>query len=481
MIFTSGEIAATNRSNGVIFTVGEIAAITAGTILGDESAQVAGVSTDSRTIGVGELFVPLVGPRFDGHAYLPQMGAKGVKVILCSSAWVAHNQPPAGTTAVVVSDTLHALGELAAAHRAKHSLTVIAITGSNGKTTTKEILASILGLTGPGLKTIGNLNNLIGLPLMLFQLNSGHRWAILEMGMSEPGEIHRLARIARPQVGTITNVFPAHLESMGSVANVARAKGELFLQLPAEGTAIYNADDPLVASLPTPAGVIRRSFGLNAGEVTAKDVTPHGLDGTDFTLRLTTGEIPVRFKGIGSHLLANALAAAAIAESLGVKAETIRDGLELFRPVDRRFAVERLGDLTLIDDSYNANPASMEAALTTLAEVKGEGRLFAALGEMLELGPDTETLHGELGEKAGKVAWRLYLRGEMAAAVADGARKAGLSPSAIHLGMSHEEIAARILREAEAGDLILVKGSRGMAMERVATIIRDSSHCRKEA
>ncbi len=465
----------------MIFTAAQIATITGGTVRGDEGATVVGVSTDSRTMVAGQLFVPLVGPRFDGHVYIPQVAAKGGTLFLAQSEWAARTPLPTGSTMVVVADTLRALGELASAVRAGCTLTVVGVTGSNGKTTTKEILASILALTGPGVKTQGNLNNLIGLPQTLFQLLPTHRWAVLEMGMSEPGEIDRLAQIARPQVGIVTNAFPAHLESMGSVQNVARAKGELFLRLPAGGTALHNADDPLVAVLPTPPGVIRRSFGLRGGDVTATDLTMHGVDGMEFTLRLAEERIPVRCHGCGRHLLINALAAAAAAEAVGVDGETIRAGLEQFRPGDRRFAMERLGGLTLINDSYNANPASMEAALMTLAEIKGEGRLFAALGDMLELGPEAPELHRQVGEMAGKVSWRLYLVGKLAPHVADGARRGGMNPAAIVVGMSHEEIAADILRLAEPGDLVLVKGSRGMAMERVAIHLREEYHRTKEA
>jgi len=201
----------------------------------------------------------------------------------------------------------------------------------------------------------------------------------------------------------------------------------------------------------------------------------------EFTLHLTTGTIMVRFSACGRHFLANALAAAAAAEALGVDAETIKAGLEQFRPGDRRFVVERLGPLTLINDSYNANPASMEAALTTLAEAKGDGRLFAALGDMLELGSDAERLHDRLGEQAGNVVWRLYLLGEMASVVAAGARRVGLASGSISVGGTHEEIAADILREVEPGDVVLVKGSRGMQMDRVATIIRDRFTFEREA
>jgi len=464
-----------------MFSVSDIAAATGGAIAGRDDGIVTGVSTDSRTIGAGDLFVPLVGPRFDGHTYIAEVADKGVTVVLSGRSWAAAHPLPSGVSAVVVPDTLRALGDLAAAYRTRYSLPVIGVTGSNGKTTTKEILASIMEQAGPGLKTAGNLNNLIGLPLMLFQLKPGHRWAVLEMGMSEPGEIDRLAEIARPQVGIVTNAFPAHLESMGSVENVARAKGELFMRLPPGGTAVYNADDPLIAALPTAYGVVRRSFGLTAGDVTAAGVICHGLDGTSFTLQVAGGSLPVRLHACGRHVLANALAAAAAAEALGVPAETIRAGLERFRPGDRRFVVERIGPLMLIDDSYNANPASMAAALTTLAEVKGEGRLFAVLGDMLELGHESEALHRRLGAQAGTVARRLYLLGGMAPAVAAGARLAGLDSSAIVTGADHEEIVSDIIREALPGDLVLVKGSRGMGMDRLATLLRDRAPIRKEA
>ncbi len=465
----------------MMFSIAQIAAMTGGSIVGPGDSGVTGVATDSRSITPGQLFVPLVGPRFDGHAYLSKMAAKGVTVVLAAGSWAEGNPLPAGVTTVVVPDTLRALGDLAAGYRASFTLPVIGITGSNGKTTTKELLATILELTGPGLKSSGNLNNLIGLPQMLFRLLPSHRWAVLEMGMSEPGEIDRLAEIARPSLGIVTNAFQAHLESMGSIENVARAKGELFLRLPPGGTALYNADDPLVARLPGASGVLRRSFGLVSGEVTASDVTSHGLDGMSFTLHLAQEQLRVRFHACGRHLLANALAAAAAAESLGVGGVTIREGLERFQPADRRFAMERIGKMTLIDDSYNANPASMEAALTTLPEIHGSGRIIAALGDMLELGPETEALHRRLGEQAGRIVQRLYLRGAMAPAVAEGARRAGLPASAIVIASEHDAIASAILHDAKTDDLLLVKGSRGAGMDRVAALIRDHSLLSKEA
>ena len=237
-----------------MFTVTEIAAATGGTVTGSPQGKVSGVSTDSRTVAPGELFIPLKGERFDGHDYLATVFSKGVAVVLAEERRLAGIAVPADATVVAVTDTLRALGDLARAYRRRFSLPVVGITGSNGKTTTKEMLAAILASGGPGLKTSGNLNNLVGLPQMILQLDDVHKWAVFELGMSEFGEIDRLAEIAAPQVGVITNVFPAHLASMGSMAGVARAKGELFLRLKAGATAIFNADDPLVCRSPRAGG-----------------------------------------------------------------------------------------------------------------------------------------------------------------------------------------------------------------------------------
>ena len=457
-----------------MFTIPEIAAATGGRVLGPQDGRVAGVSTDSRTVSAGELFVPLRGERFDGHGFIADVMAKGVGTVLADQAWLAANSVPLGITCIVVPDTLRALGDLAAAWRQRFSLPVIGITGSNGKTTTKEMLAAILAQTGPGLKTAGNLNNLIGLPQMLFRLQPEHCWAVLEMGMSEPGEIDRLAQIAAPGVGVVLNAFPAHLESMGSVENVARAKGELLLRLPDNGCAVYNADDPLVARLPSPPGVQRRAFGLTGGDVRATAIENLGTDGQRFRLHLPAGECTIHLRAFGSHNIHNALAAAAAAHGLGLAPAVIRAGLEAFRPYDKRFQLEQAHGLVLIDDSYNANPASMAAALTTLEGLKGSRRAFVALGDMLELGGDEAALHRDLGIRAARVADRLYLYGQLTGHTAEGALSAGMPETAIVRADSHDTIVIDILARAEAGDFVLVKGSRGMSMERVAEAIRNA-------
>ncbi len=453
-----------------MFDVTEIAAVTGGSIYGAYRGEVSAVSTDSRTVRAGELFVPLRGERFNGHHFIGPVADNGVAVVLADEDLPA--DVASRVTVIRVADTLRALGDLAACFRRRFPISVVGVTGSNGKTTTKEMLATILGQTGPGLKTAGNLNNLIGVPQMLFRLDRCHQWAILEMGMSEPGEIDRLAEIAAPRTGIVLNAFPAHLESMKSVAGVARAKGELLLRLPAGGTAVINADDPLISRQPSAAGVRRLTFGLGEADVRATDIVSLAAEGQRFVLRLDGKSYPILLRSLGKHSVYNALAAAAAAHALGIEPGLIRGGLELFRPFDKRFLLERHGGLILIDDSYNANPASMEAALTTLSDIKGGGRAFVALGDMLELGNEENELHRALGVQAARVADRLYLYGALTAHTAEGALAAGMAGSDVVRVSGHAEIVADIEARAGEGDFVLVKGSRGMRMDRVAEGIR---------
>ncbi|MBI1921217.1 MAG: UDP-N-acetylmuramoyl-tripeptide--D-alanyl-D-alanine ligase [Geobacter sp.] len=455
-----------------MFSVRDIVEATGGVLRGDAGLTVTGVSTDSRSIEAGELLVALRGERFNGHDYIQQTLASGVRAFIVAADWLAKHDKLDGSY-IAVPDTLRALGDLAAWHRRRFDIPVIGITGSNGKTTTKEMLASILEQQGAGLKTSGNLNNLIGMPQMLFRLSSEHKWAVLEMGMSEFGEIDRLAEIAAPGIGIVTNAFPAHLETMGSVEGVARAKGELFQRLPAGGFAVYNADDPLISRLPSPEGVQRISFGLHGADVTAHEIRQDGRRGQRFVLRTGGEETEITLHAFGEHNIYNALAASAAARAVGAGIDAVRAGLESFRPYDKRFQVEELDDLVLIDDSYNANPASMRAALTTLRTLKEECRGIAVLGDMLELGPGSAAAHRELGRLAAECVERLYLFGDMAADVAAGAKVAGLPRGQILVASSHREIVEDLEKSRLPGDCVLVKGSRGMRMETVAIALRE--------
>jgi len=462
-----------------MFSITEIAAATGGRIIGSSDGGVTGISTDSRTLAPGELFVPLRGGRFDGHDFIAPFAAAGGQACLAEESWLLGTELPGIRCCIAVRDTLRALGDLAAAYRRRFDIPIIGVTGSNGKTTTKEMLSAIMATTGDGLKTSGNLNNLIGLPQMLFTLTPGHRWSVLEMGMSEFGEIDRLAEIAAPRIGIITNAYPAHLATMGSVAGVARAKGELFLRLPPGGRAVYNADDPLIAACKTAAGVERIGFGLHGAEVTATGVKSYGTAGQAFTLELFGARAEIMLRAYGRHNIYNALAAAAAADGAGISLDGIVAGLSAFTPYDKRFKLEDLGVIVLIDDSYNANPASVGAALLTLRELKGENRGIAVLGDMLELGAECEAAHRDVGSLAATCVDRLYLYGDMARIVAAAAATAGMSEDEVVVADSREEIVADIIRDHLDGDYIMVKGSRGMRMDLVASALRENFSSRE--
>jgi UDP-N-acetylmuramoyl-tripeptide--D-alanyl-D-alanine ligase len=455
-----------------MFTISEIVAATNGRLIGPATGDVTGVSTDSRTVAPGQLFVPLRGDRFDGHTFIADVAAKGISVLLAEEQWLKNHSTPEHVTCIAVKNTLKALGDLAAAWRLRFDIPTIGVTGSNGKTTVKEMLATILEQTGPGLKTSGNLNNLIGLPQMLFQLQPEHLWAVLEMGMSEPGEIDRLAEIARPRVGIVLNALPAHLQSMGTVEAVAAAKGELLNRITDGGLAVVNADDPRVASLHQNPSARRISFGINRGEVRAKDIETMGLEGQRFLLVTPKGETTIHLKACGRHNIYNALAAAA-ALLEKVDLPVIAAGLESFTPYKGRFQAERLNGITIIDDSYNANPASVKAALETLFQVAAEGHRIAVLGDMLELGKQEIESHKCVGAVAGRNADRLYLMGTlMVKHAAEAASLNEMPEQSIIPCASHKEIADKLYQSLQKDDVILIKGSRGMAMEKVATELK---------
>lgn len=472
-MFTVQQIA--KATGGVVWVRGSRFEVrSGGQTPGVMERQVSGVSTDSRTAAPGQLFIALKGEKFDGHDYLATLFEKGVTVALVEAERVAACAASADAVLIAVPDTLVALGDLARAYRRRFTLPVVGITGSNGKTTTKEMLATILAAQGEGLKTSGNLNNLIGLPQMVFQLNEQHHWAVFEMGMSEFGEIDRLAEIAAPEIGIITNAYPAHLASMGTVAGVAQAKGELFSRLQPGMTAVYNADDPLIAALPTPVGVIRRGFGLHGAEITALAITRCGNQGQRFTLSIGGKSADLQLHAFGQHNIYNALAAAAAADSLGISLETIARGLAAFTPYDKRFKLEDLGSIVLIDDSYNANPASTGAALLTVQGLKGDQRAIAVLGDMLELGEESLSAHRNVGRLAASCVDRLYLYGAMGQTVAVAALEAGMAENEVVCAASQGEIVADIVKDHLDGDYILVKGSRGMKMELISAVLRET-------
>jgi len=442
-------------------------------IQGDPYTPFAGVSTDSRTLRPGELFVALRGEHFDGHRFLPeaiQRGARGGVIEQETGHTV-------DTTVVIIKvrDTLQALGDLAQWWRKRHPIPLVAVVGSNGKTTTKEMAAEILGRKYTVMKNTGNLNNLIGLPLSLLQMSPQDRVAILEMGMNRKGEILRLTQIAAPDRGILTNIGPAHLEGLGSVEGVMEAKGELVEGMVARGVLIFNADDPRVAALSTGFQGDKLSFGIqNTAHWQATDIRTLNTGTVSFQLKGPAGTTPVSLNLMGRHQAYNALAAAAAASSLGIGMEDIKEGLEAVHPPPMRMELVTLGKgIMIINDAYNANPHSMESALRALQEVKGE-RKIAVLGDMWELGDHAPQAHQELGRmvKENKIDL-LFLLGRFAPRVAQGAQEAGMDPRAITIGKDHREVGLRLARTLKKGDWVLIKASRIMRMEEIIQELRD--------
>ena len=454
-------------------TIEEVLRATGGRLLqGEERAFFQGISTDSRMVGEGELFIALKGPRFDGHHFaLKALEKKAGGVVIEEDKtgdirWNGY-RPKA---VIVVKDTLRALGDLARERRRRYRIPVVALTGSNGKTTTKEMISACLETTFPILKTRENLNNLIGLPLTLLNLTEKERVVILEMGMNVPGEIRRLTEIAEPDVGLITNIQIVHLEGVGSLERVREEKGELFRRMRRDGTILVNQNDPHVIDLASEFSGQKITFGVEkSADVMAKEIRLRGAEGTSFNLILEGEEIEVSLPLLGRHFVPNALSAIAVASLFGIEVKKAKEALERFRPFPMRMEIIHLeGGKTLINDAYNANPRSMELALETLAEIKGKGRAIAVLGDMLELGDFTEEAHRQIGEKVEELSIDLLLTmGEKAPLVVESAVRHGFEPKRTRVMESHSEAISILKEVVQEGDWILIKGSRRMAMEKI--------------
>ncbi len=454
-------------------TIEEVLRATGGRLLqGEERAFFQGISTDSRMVGEGELFIALKGPRFDGHHFaLKALEKKAGGVVIEEDKtgdirWNGYRPK----TVIVVKDTLRALGDLARERRRRYRIPVVALTGSNGKTTTKEMISACLETTFPILKTRENLNNLIGLPLTLLNLTEKERVVILEMGMNVPGEIRRLTEIAEPDVGLITNIQIVHLEGVGSLERVREEKGELFRRMRRDGTILVNQNDPHVIDLASEFSGQKITFGVEkSADVMAKEIRLRGAEGTSFKLILEGEEIEVNLPLLGRHFVPNALSAIAVASLFGIEVKKAKEALERFRPFPMRMEIIHLeGGKTLINDAYNANPRSMELALETLAEIKGKGRAIAVLGDMLELGDFTEEAHRQIGEKVEELSIDLLLTmGEKAPLVVESAVRHGFEPKRTRVMESHSEAISILKEVAQEGDWILIKGSRRMAMEKI--------------
>ncbi len=433
-----------------------------GAVLHGEDRGFSRVVTDSRQLRPGDLFVALRGDHFDGHDYVQRAASLGA-----AGALVSHVVDGGGSQLLVEGDTLGALQAYAAIWRKEFALPVIGVTGSSGKTTTKQMLAAVFAQRGPVLATEGNLNNHIGVPLTLLRLRREHLTAVIEMGANHAGEIALLAALAQPGVGIITQAGDAHLEGFGSREGVAKAKGELFAVVAAgKGLSVINADDdyaPLWQQLAQ--GGKRLMFGFDAtADVGAADVTPIAT-GIAFTLRTPEGAARVALNLPGRHNVMNALAAAAAGHALGLTPDQIATGLSQVQPVAGRLNRLRTPEgATLIDDSYNANPTSLKAAMALLGDAPGERRLV--LGEMRELGPDAAAIHQQAGRDAQAAGIdRLYTLGKLPQLAAE-----AFGPNA-HAFDDVDALVAALRKGLDEGVTVLVKGSRGARMERVVAAL----------
>jgi len=447
-------------------------------VQGDAEAEFCGVSIDTRSILPGQLFVAIVGPRHDAHDHIAQaLAAKAAGVVVVRARPLPKDIPPQ-LPVIAVDDTTRALGALGVGHRAGHTGPLVAITGSNGKTSTKEMCAAILSVAAPCLKNEGNLNNQFGLPLTLLRRDAADRSVVVEIGMNHRGEIAALAAIARPTIGVITNVGTAHIEHLGSREEIALEKGDLVAGLDPSGVAVLNADDPFVREQSARTQARCVFFGRDAAaEVRAEGVRHHEGRGIRFDLLTPEGRIAIEMAGLGDTAVQNALAASAAALAAGATLDDIRVGLARYESVGGRLEPIALREgSVLINDTYNANPQSMAVALNILAESQSRDAApdqngvtrIAVLGDMGELGETGSDAHRETGKLAARLGIdHLFALGEHAEEVAEGARSEGMDPRNIHTGSDWHAMGEQVRAQLGARNRVLVKGSRAMRMERI--------------
>ncbi len=451
-------------------TLGQLLQAVDGQLLGefDKNTPIFHVDTDSRDIHPGSLFIPLAGERFDGHAYINaalESGAVG-----CLTQRERESYQP-GKFYVKVSSTQRALRDLAAWYKEQFQIPFVAVTGSVGKTTAKDMLAAVLGVKYKVLKTEGNFNNNIGLPLTLLRLDSSHQVGVVEMGMDKFGEIDYLGGIVKPEVGVITNIGDAHIERLGSRENIFKAKCELLPHIKPDGLLVLNGDDPMLATLRGHAPVQTVFCGQGEGMEYRAQIT--GGDGVSHIhCRLTTPHMDreVCIPALGEHMVYPTLIAAAVAERFGLTADEIEQGIRQFVPTRMRMNILRRGNgIIILDDTYNANPQSMRAAISVLSDSQSSYKI-AVLGDMLELGPFSPALHAEVGEYLGQAGIQcLVAVGEQSAAMAQGARDAGV-PQVLYC-QDKGEAMERLPMLLRGDCTILVKASRGMKMEDITAFL----------
>lgn len=468
-----------NNGHAPQWTVTEILKATGGELLcGDKRRQFAAVSIDSRSISAADLFVSIAGDVHDGHSFIDDVLKKGAAGLIVNrqkakdlpiAQWQMQN-----VACVAVADTTRALGDLAAFHRSRIDVSVVAITGSNGKTTTRQMTSEVVAKKFSTLWTVGNYNNQIGVPLTLLRLTPEHKWAVVELGTNSPGEIARLARICSPDIGVITNIGPAHLEGLGSLDGVMSEKEQLIEHLKAGGKAVLNADDRRVHRIATRTTREVLLFGQSENARVRATAVKETASGISFNLDLPQQSLRVDLKVSGQFMVINALAAAAVGHLLDLPAEDIRAGLEKFKPAWGRMNIfQTANGIHIIDDTYNANPDSMRAAITTLKSLGTNNRCVFVAGDMLELGEQTESLHRQVGAWAAAAGiYQLCVTGAFAGAVIVGAKSAGMKAENIFSG-SQKKILMALQKFLKSGDWVLVKGSRGARMEAVVKGLKE--------
>jgi UDP-N-acetylmuramoyl-tripeptide--D-alanyl-D-alanine ligase len=453
-------------------TAAEVLASLGGELLrGSEERRFHGFSSDSRNIRKGCLFWALQGERFDGHDFVSQAMEKGAAGAVIRKGFEPVVPAERDVTIIAVGDTLRGLGDLSWWWRREHDALVVAITGSAGKTTTKEMAAAVLALKGETLKNQGNFNNLIGLPVTLLSLEHRHRYGVLEMGMNRPGEIGRLTQIADPDVGVITNVARAHLEGVGTLEGVARAKVELMQSMSSRATALLNGDDPVLMKAASPFRKKTSCFGLGPrNDVRAENVRTLGRRGTSFDILHGGGGFTVNLKVPGVQNVHNALAAASIALHLGATSEQVVEGLGGFKTMKGRFTVTELPDgVTLVDDTYNCNPLSLRAAMDSLKTLVHGEKVIVGLGEMFELGDETIQAHLEAGAMVAELQAEFFVAlGEHGAVMIQGAVERGFPRKRAVAAGDHAEMEREIRAQMKKGDVVFLKGSRRAGLDKVA-------------
>jgi UDP-N-acetylmuramoyl-tripeptide--D-alanyl-D-alanine ligase len=436
-----------------------------------------GICTDTRAMQPGLVFWALRGENFDGHAYVEQAFQKGGEAAVVEKEWFDQNGKPARVY-VPVGDTQVALTALAKAYAERFRIPKIAVTGSNGKTTTKDMIAAVMRRAGKVLATEGNFNNHVGLPLTLFGLRSHHRYAVLEMGMSNPGEIRALSETAQPGMAVVTNIGLAHLEGMGSREAIRDEKLSIIGGFPGgRGTLFLNVDDPMLCDFRPPAKVRMVTFGIQRGQVRPDDLRL-GPDGcATFRIGRTAFRLPMP----GMHNVYNALAAVAVGMHLRIPKSSIAAALASFTPPKFRMQIRRVHGVTVLDDCYNANPASMRSGLSTLAAIEtghgpeSRGRRIAVLGDMLELGTEAARLHTEIGHYLVEMGVdELFTFGTLSRHLNQAARAKGLPRRSAHHYADFDLMMADLSGSLASGDVVLVKGSRGMHLERVCETLKET-------